>query len=181
MGEFYLHHEKPITNNREDGFIINFKLIHGDDERTSTEQIVIPLKFRAVISKFVKDIEGREPTAMKDYNSFYDDADGYISNFCIAYENIADIQKDESEELENCLSDLDIDLDELIEQYKDEKNVYFSTLNGMVYTQADYELAKYVKYSPDTDITDDDKYAGCSGIVVMEVQDNKYYAVYTTT
>ena len=51
----------------------------------------------------------------------------------------------------------------------------------MVYTQADYELAKYVKYSPDTDITDDDKYAGCSGIVVMEVQDNKYYAVYTTT
>lgn len=32
MGKFYLNHEKPISNKRDDGFIITFKLVHGDDE-----------------------------------------------------------------------------------------------------------------------------------------------------
>lgn len=181
MGKFYLNHEKPISNERDDGFIITFKLVHGDNEIESTEQVTVPLEFRNELEKFVLDIEGREPTLMRDYNSFYDDAEYYIENFCKAYKNIAEIADDEDESVVDCISDLGIDTTELIEKYKNSENVYFSTINGVVYTQEDYKLALYVKYSPDTDKTDDNKYAGCTSVIVIEVQNNKYFAVYSTT
>ena len=80
MSKFFLNHEKPIDNKKEDGFIIKFQLEHGSDGMTSEEQISVPLKFRYEIEKFVLDIEGRESTSMNEYNSFYDDPDYYISN-----------------------------------------------------------------------------------------------------
>ena len=181
MSKFFLNHEKPIDNKKEDSFIIKFQLEHGSDGMTSEEQISVPLKFRYEIEKFVLDIEGRESTPMNDYNSFYDDPDYYISNFCIAYEKIDDILEDESTELSECISEHDLDLDDIVGKYKGETKIYLSILNGEIYTQKDYELAKYVRYSPDTDITNNDNYAGCHSVVVLEIEDNKYYAVYSTS